>query len=142
MLGILQQNKELSSHTPHQRPIFWVQKNEKNPKKCQDMEVFLNFNIHLLQINKCCQYKFFTQALCWGYCSKPKNLIIILFIRYPNFEFKNWRKKNLKKIRNWRWTNKWYPISIFCTSPMLRILQQTKELSIIHFKDHSSEFKS
>ena len=62
---------------------------KKTPKKCQDMEVFLNFNIHLLQINKCCQNKFFTQVLCWGYCSKPKNLVIIQFIRYPNFEFKN-----------------------------------------------------
>ena len=30
----------------------------------------------------------------------------------------------------------------FYTSPMLGILLQTKELSIIHFKDHNFEFKS
>ena len=30
---------------------------------------------------------------------------------------------------------------IFYTSPMLGILQQTKELSIIHCKDHNFEFK-
>ena len=28
------------------------------------------------------------------------------------------------------------------TSPMLGILQQTKELSTIHFKNHNFEFKS
>ena len=30
--------------------------------------------------------------------------------------------------------------SNFFTQPMLRILQQTKELSIIHFKDQDFEF--
>ena len=33
--------------------------------------------------------------------SKSKNLVVIQFIRYPNFEFKNW-KKNLKNVRIWR----------------------------------------
>ena len=34
----------------------------------------------------------FTQALCWEYYSKPNNLVVIQFIKYPNFEFKNWKK--------------------------------------------------
>ena len=33
-------------------------------------------------------------------------------------------------------------LEFFYTSPMLRILQQIKELSIIHFKDHNFEFKN
>ena len=39
----------------------------------------------------------FTQALCWEYYSKPKDLVVIQFIKYPNFEF-----KNMKNIRIWR----------------------------------------
>ena len=38
MLGILQQNKELSSHAPHQ-------KIEKKPLKTR-LQVFSNFNIY------------------------------------------------------------------------------------------------
>ena len=44
---------------------------------------------------------FFTEALCWKYYNKPKNLEIIQFIKYSNFGFKNW-KKNMKNIRIWR----------------------------------------
>ena len=42
MLGILQQNKELSSHTLYQRPESSVQ----NLKNSPNLEVFSNFNIH------------------------------------------------------------------------------------------------
>ena len=35
---------------------------------------------------------YFTQALCWEYYSKLKNLVVIQFIKYPNFEFKSWKK--------------------------------------------------
>ena len=31
--------------------------------------------------------------------SKSKNLLVIQFIRYPDFEFKNWEKK-LEKCQN------------------------------------------
>ena len=44
---------------------------------------------------------FFIEALCWEYYSKPKNSVVIQFIRYINFVFKNW-EKNLKNIRIWR----------------------------------------
>ena len=40
---------------------------------------------------------FFTQALCWEYYSKPKNLVVIQFIKYPNFELKIEKKKKKKK---------------------------------------------
>ena len=33
--------------------------------------------------------KCFAQALCGEYYNKPKNLVAIQFIKYPNFEFKN-----------------------------------------------------
>ena len=33
-------------------------------------------------------------------------------------------------------------LDFFYASPMLGILLQTKELSMIHFKDHNFEFKS
>ena len=42
--------------------------------------------------------KCFAQVLCWEYYNKPKNLVAIEFIKYHNFEFKNW-KKLLKNVR-------------------------------------------
>ena len=95
--------------------------------------------------------KFFIEALCWEYYSRPKNSVVIQFITYINFVFKNWEKKlekyqNLEVFSNFNTlyllTKIWYPIRIFYTSPMLGILQQTEEFNIIHFKDHDFEFES
>ena len=70
---------------------------------------------------------FLTQALCQEHYSTPKNLVVIQFIKYPNFEFKNWKKKTLKKSRSGDYfqtlthdnyeKNKWYPIKIFLHKP-------------------------
>ena len=35
---------------------------------------------------------FFTQALCWQCYSKPNNLVVMQFIKYPKSELKNWLK--------------------------------------------------
>ena len=89
---------------------------------------------------------FFTQALCWEYYSKPKNLVVIQFIKYPNFEFKFFLKKwqlsesggvffQILTHDNYEQTNG-IQLELFYTIPMLGILQQSKELSIIPFKDH------
>ena len=45
MLEISQQTEGLCRHKCHQRLWFWVQKLKENPKKCQNLEVFSNFNI-------------------------------------------------------------------------------------------------
>ena len=43
--------------------------------------------------------KFFIKALYAGNTtSKSKNLVVIQFIRYPNFEFKNWKTFFQKKV--------------------------------------------
>ena len=102
MLEILWWTEELRRHTVHQRPKFWVQilKNKqtnKQTKKCQNLEVFPNFNIHInFRQTNAINMIFFTEALCWKYYNKPKNLLVIQFIKYPNFGFKNWKKKHEK----------------------------------------------
>ena len=40
--------------------------------------------------------EFFTQALCLEYCNKIKNEVVVHFIKDPNFEFKNKKKKKKK----------------------------------------------
>ena len=95
------------------------------------------------------QYDFFTQALCREYYKKPKNLVVIQFIKYPNFEFKNWKKIwqtsesggyfQILIRDNYEQTNG-IQLQYFYTNLMLEILQLTKELSIMHFKDHNFEF--
>ena len=71
------------------------------------------------------------QALFWEYYSRPKNLVVIQFIKYLNFEI------NIKNIRIWRFfqiltyddnykqTNG-IQLEFFYRSPILGILQQTK----------------
>ena len=100
---------------------------------------------------------FFTQALCWEYYTKPKNLVVIQFIKYPNFELKIKKRKKKKKrkeknIRIWSFfqilTHDNYEqtngvqLEFFYTSPILRIPQQTEGGSIIHFKYHNFKIKS
>ena len=48
---------------------------------------------------------FFTQALCWEYYSKPKNLVVIQFIKYPNFELKIKKRKKKKKKKREKYQN-------------------------------------
>ena len=45
MLGILQQNKKLSSHTLMKDPNFESKNWEKRTKKCQNLEGFPNLKI-------------------------------------------------------------------------------------------------
>ena len=85
---------------------------------------FLKFSHALTPDNEMLSISFFTQVLCWEYYSKPKNSVVIQFIKYPNFEFINWKKKNTKNIRIWRfftiwllWTNKCYPTRTFLDKP-------------------------
>ena len=80
----------------------------------------------------------FTQVLCWEYYIKPKNLVDIQFIKYPNYEFKSWKKmKSIKIIwvfpqtlthDNYEKANG-VQLDFFHTSSMLGILQQTEGLS-------------
>ena len=58
---------------------------------------FLKFSHALTPDNEMLSISFFTQVLCWEYYSKPKNSVVIQFIKYPNFDFINWKKK--KKTR-------------------------------------------
>ena len=74
------------------------------------------------------------------------------FIKYLNSEFKNWKKKTWKISEsgcyfqilthdNYEQTNG-IQLELFCASPMLGILQQTKELSTTHiFFEKSQNFK-
>ena len=54
---------------------------------------FLKFSHALTPDNEMLSISFFTQVLCWEYYSKPKNSVVIQFIKYPNFDFINWKKK-------------------------------------------------
>ena len=96
-------------------------------------------------------YNFFTQSLCWEYYSKQKDLVVIQFIKYPNFEFKSWKKKTwqISESRgcfqilthdNYEQTNG-IQLEFFYTSPMLGILQQT-EGGINVIKDSNFESKN
>ena len=82
---------------------------------------------------------FFTQDLCWEYYSKPNNLVVIQFIKYPNFEFKNLDNFQILTYGNYGQTNG-IQLELFYTSPMLGILQQT-EVGIKVIKNRSFEFK-
>ena len=107
----------------------------------------------ILTYNNCYQYDIFAQALCWKYYSKPKNLVVILgiqFFKEPNFEFKIEKIWKISKSGgyfqvlthdNYEQTNG-IQLEFFYISPMLGIQQQTKELSITHFKNPNFEFKS
>ena len=77
-------------------PKLEIKKKLRNVKICR---FFLNFNITLtLDMQMLSIWIFFTQALCWKYHSKPENLVVIQFMKYPNFEFKHWKKH--KKCQN------------------------------------------
>ena len=82
---------------------------------------------------------FFTQALCWEYYSKPKNLVVIQFIKCPNFEFKFFLKKwqlsesggvffQILTHDNYEQTNS-TQLKFFYTSLTLGVLHQTEGLS-------------
>ena len=44
------------------------------------------------------QLELFTQALYWEYYSKIKNLVVIYFLKDPNFEFKTWKRKKSESV--------------------------------------------
>ena len=88
MLGILQQNKELSSHNFIKDPNS-ESKNWKKLKNVRIQRFFLNLTYINFRQTNAINMNFFTQALCWEYYSKPKNVVVIQFIKYPNFDLKN-----------------------------------------------------
>ena len=88
MLEILQQTKELSRYTFHQRPYFEL-KTEKILKKDIIWSFFFQILMHhnFRQTNVI-QLEFFAPELCWQHYSKIKNYVVIHFIKDPNFESK------------------------------------------------------
>ena len=74
ILGILQQNKELSSIHFIKDPNFesknWIIKT----KKCENLKVFSNFNIRQLETKKWHQYEFFYTSSMLGILHHTKEI--------------------------------------------------------------------
>ena len=73
VLGILQQTEQLSRHTLHQRPQFWVQNLKKSLRRSESGAFFQILMHDDFQQTNVIELEFLTQALCWEYYSKIKN---------------------------------------------------------------------
>ena len=88
---------------------------------------------------------FLKQVLCWEYYSKPKNLVVIWFIKYPNFEFIDWKKERKISESEGFLTHDNYEQKIVSNYNFFRQVlswEYYSKLSVLHFKDLNFEFKS
>ena len=92
--SILQQNKEFKKSS---KTLILVQTLKKELKMSESgVQILMHNNFRQTTgIN----IKFFSQALCWEYYSKPKNLVVIQFIKYIPQNSKI-EKKTPEKCKN------------------------------------------
>ena len=114
---------------------------KKNPKKCHNLEIFSNSDIHYFQTNKCYQYEFvnmnfFDTNFMLGILQQTKEFSSHTLILSPKIEKKKNKTKkyqNLEVFPNFNIHDFGQRNAInmifFYTNFMLGILQQSKEFS-------------